>query len=127
AKQEYESLKSSLIKSLNIMLIIIIPLTFLFLTKSSDIIKVVYERGAFGNEAALLTSQAFFFYSIGMIAVAMREVISRAFYSLKDTKTPTINAVITLICNIILNIVLAKYLGVGGIALATSLSAILSV
>ncbi|MDK2919768.1 MAG: putative peptidoglycan lipid flippase, partial [Candidatus Petromonas sp.] len=49
---------------------------------------------------------------------------SRTFYSLQDTKTPMINAAIAMTINIILNIILSKFLGIGGLALATSISAI---
>ncbi|HHX60054.1 MAG TPA: murein biosynthesis integral membrane protein MurJ, partial [Epulopiscium sp.] len=54
----------------------------------------------------------------------LTEVLSRAFYSLQDTKTPAINAAIAVVMNIILNIILSKYMGIGGLALATSISAI---
>src|SRR5690606_11837643 len=51
---------------------------------------------------------------------------SRAFYAMQDTKTPMINASIAVVLNIILNIILSKFLGIGGLALATSISAILA-
>ncbi len=41
-----------------------------------------------------------------------------------DSKTPIINATIGVTLNIILNTILSKYLGIGGLALATSVSAI---
>ncbi|MEY8304574.1 lipid II flippase MurJ [Anaerosalibacter bizertensis] len=71
-----------------------------------------------------LTSNALFYYSIGMIGFGLREIISRAFYSLQDTKTPMINGIIGVVVNIILNLILSKYMGLGGLALATSISAI---
>ena len=70
-----------------------------------------------------MTGGALFYYSIGMIAFGLRDILSRAFYALQDTKTPMINATIAVIINIILNIVLSKYLGIGGLALATSIAA----
>jgi putative peptidoglycan lipid II flippase len=59
-----------------------------------------------------------------MIGFGLREVLSRAFYSLQDTKIPMINATIAMVINIVLNIILSKFLGIGGLALATSISAI---
>jgi len=81
-------------------------------------------RGAFTPEAIDMTGGALFYYSIGMIAFGLRDILSRAFYALQDTKTPMINATIAVVINIILNIVLSKYLGIGGLALATSIAAI---
>ncbi len=43
---------------------------------------------------------------------------------MQDTKTPMINAAVAVSMNIILNIILSRYMGIGGLALATSLSAI---
>jgi putative peptidoglycan lipid II flippase len=59
-----------------------------------------------------------------MVGFGLREVLSRVFYSLQDTRTPMINAAIGMLLNIILNIVLSRFLGIGGLALATSIAAI---
>ena len=60
---------------------------------------------------------------VGIVGTGLREILSRPFYSMKDTKTPAINALIGMFINIILNIILSRYLGIGGLALATSISA----
>jgi putative peptidoglycan lipid II flippase len=91
---------------------------------SKEIVTLLFGRGAFTPEAIEMTGGALFYYSIGMIAFGLREILSRAFYALQDTKTPMINATIAVVINIILNIVLSKYLGIGGLALATSIAAI---
>lgn len=54
----------------------------------------------------------------------MRDILSRAFFSMQDTKTPMVNGAIGVVLNIILNIILSRYLGIGGLALATSIAAI---
>ena len=71
-----------------------------------------------------MTGGALFYYSIGMIAFGLRYILSRAFYALQDTKTPMINATIAVIINRVLNFILSKCLGIGGLALATSIAAI---
>ena len=42
-----------------------------------------------------------------MLAIGFREIVSKVFYSLKDTKTPMINATIGMFLNIVLNIILS--------------------
>ena len=86
----------------------------------------MFGRGAFDYDAIKMSSSALFFYSIGMVGMGIREVLARAFYSLQDTKTPVINATVGVFINIVLNIILSKYLGVGGLALATSISALVT-
>jgi len=109
------------------MMVCIIPITVYFMVKSNEIIDIVYGRGEFDKDAVLVTANTFYFYSIGMISFALRDVLIRAFYSVQDTKTPTINASIALVVNIILNIILSRYLGVSGLALATSIAGFVSV
>lgn len=89
---------------------------------SKEIIILLFGRGTFDSEAIEITSNALVFYSIGTVSFGLREVLSRTFYALKDTKTPMINASIGLVINIILNIILSQYMGIGGLALATSIS-----
>src|SRR5699024_2745252 len=125
AKQDFEGLKNTLIESINMIIILIIPLSLLFMTQAQTIISVIYGRGAFEQDAIQLTSVALFFYTIGLIGIALREILTRAFFSVQDSRTPTINASISMIINIILNVILSKYLGIGGLALATSISAII--
>jgi putative peptidoglycan lipid II flippase len=91
---------------------------------AEPIVKLLFGRGAFDPQAISMTSDALFYYSIGMISFGLREVLSSAFYSLQDTKTPMVNGAIAMGMNIILNIILSKFLGIGGLALATSISAI---
>lgn len=103
--------------------LLIFPATVGTMVFAKPIVELLFKRGAFDNTATILTSQALFYYSVGLVAYGLREVIARAFYSMKDTKTPTINASISLILNIILNLTLSRYMGIAGLALATSISA----
>jgi putative peptidoglycan lipid II flippase len=106
--------------------ILVIPASIGLMIFSTQIVQLLYGRGEFGQQAVALTSSTLFFYSIGIIAISLRQVISKAFYALDDTKTPMFNAIIGLFINIVLNIILSKIMGIGGLALATSLSAIIT-
>lgn len=105
--------------------LLIIPATVSLMVFSEQIVEILYGRGAFNSNAVYLTSNALFYYSLGIYAIGVRVILSKAFYSLQDTKTPMINATIALVLNIILNIVLSKFMGLSGLALATSISAII--
>lgn len=115
-------LKKSLTKTIVVIGALLIPTTVGTLIFSKQIVSILFARGAFTNEAALLTSDALFFYSIGMVGFGISIVLTKTFYSLQDTKTPMKNAVLAMVLNIILNLILSRYLGVGGLALATSIS-----
>lgn len=121
---KYMEFKRLIKQSINTILLVMVPATVGTIIFATEIITILYARGNFGEEAINLTSIALIFYSIGMVGLGLREVLSRVFYSMKDTSTPVINAVSGMFLNIILNIILSRYLGIGGLALATSIAAI---
>lgn len=114
-------------KSINSMAILIIPISLGSIVLSKPIVRILFERGQFNEQATHMTAIALSCYSVGMIAYTLRDILGKIFYSLKDTKTPMVNGVFAVILNIVLNIVLSKRLGYAGLALATSISSILCV
>ncbi len=126
AERNFTALKSLLKESILIIILLVVPITLGSMIFSEEIVVLLFGRGAFTADAIDMTSKALFFYAIGMLAFGLRDTLSRAFYSLQDTKTPMINATSGVGLNIILNLILSRYLGIGGLALATSVSAILT-
>ncbi len=125
AEKDFWGLKKSLSEAISGINLLIIPVMVGAMIFAEPIVILLFGRGEFDSQAVSMTSQALFYYSIGMIGFGLREVLSRIFYSLHDTKTPMINATIAVGLNLGLNIVLSKSLGIGGIALATSISAVM--
>lgn len=124
ADKDMEGLKDYLSEAITGVNLLVLPATIGLMALAVPIVTTLFGRGAFDAYAISMTSSALFFYSIGMSGFGLREVLSRVFYSIQDTKTPMINAMIGMTMNIILNIVLSRYMGIGGLALATSISAI---
>jgi putative peptidoglycan lipid II flippase len=88
-----------------------------------EIIEVLFRRGAFGDESVRVTSDALFYYSLGLVSCALIKVLVTGFYALQDTKTPVKTATMCLGINFILNMILMHPLKIGGLALSTSLAA----
>lgn len=124
AENNLDSLKKAIARAIGSANLLIIPITVGVMIFAEPVVRLLFERGAFDTQALAMTSSALFFYSIGMIGYGLREIVARAFYSLHDTKTPMINGAIAMIINIVLNVILSVYLGINGLALATSISAI---
>ena len=127
AEMNIDGIKESLSESISSINLLVIPVTVGAMIFAQPIVKLLFGRGAFDSVAVSMTSTALFFYSIGMLAFGLREVLSRIFYSMQDTKTPTYNAIIAVVINIILNIILSRYMAIAGLALATSISSIVCV
>ena len=65
-----------------------LPLGALMIALAGPIVAVVYERGAFGAEAASLVGALLMAYGLGMPAYLARDVLVRVFYALGDATTP---------------------------------------
>ena len=112
-----------LFDGIKIFMIVMIPLILYISCFSYEIVNILYGRGAFGQSETLLTSGIVICYGIGLIAFAIRELLTKAYYAFGDVKTPMINGVAALVLNVFLNLVLVNYMGLNGLALATSISA----
>ena len=126
SEQNIEGLKNSLSEAVSLINLMVMPATVGAIIFAEPLVDFLFGRGAFSPEAVVMTSRALRFYSVGMLAYGLREVLSRAFYAQQDTKTPMVYGMISVGTNIFLNIVLSRYLGIGGLALATSIAAIVA-
>ena len=126
SEQNLRGLKYTLSEAIGMINLMVIPATVGAIIFAEPIVSLLFGRGAFTPEAAAMTSSALKFYSIGMLAFGLREILSRAFYALQDTKTPMVNGAIAVGLNIVLNIILSRYIGIGGLALATSIAGIVA-
>lgn len=124
AEKNTAGFKKSLSEAITSANLFMVPSMIGAMVFATPIVSLLFGRGAFDQAAIHMTSQALFFYSVGMVAYGLRLIATRAFHSLQDTKTPMTNGAIGAALNIFLNIVLSKYMGVPGLALATALSAL---
>lgn len=112
--------------STKILMIIFMPVTITFITCAYDIVSIIYGYGVFDNNAVLSASFALKGYAVMFVPMVIREIFSRFQYAFKDTKRPMINGSIGIIGNVIFSIIFCNFLGVSGVALATSLSILIS-
>ncbi len=123
ATEEIESFKEATNFSMRQVFFTTIPAAVGLAVFSDLIVRILFERSAFTSYSTLVTSRALLFYSVGLLSCAAIKVLVSAFYALQDTRTPVKTAALSLVANIILNLALMGPLKIGGLALATSLSA----
>ena len=109
---------------MSIYVMLLLPLMCGIFTLKKEIMEIAFMRGKFDEHAVEITQGLLGFYTIGLLFMALRETVTKVFYSMGDTKTPAKNATIGLILNIILNLTLPFVMGVNGLALATAITAI---
>ena len=126
AENNIDKVKCIFSKSLNIMIVLFIPITIGAIILSEPAISFIYERGEFGYNSTVMTTSAFVMYTIGLLPFALKDVATKVFYSMQDSKSTMYIGIITVALNVILNMLLVKPLGHNGLALATSLSSIIT-
>ncbi len=125
AKDDKAGIAKMVMNCLEVVTMVILPITAVCAVMSTDVIRAAYMRGQFNAESVALTAGPFLFYVIGLIGFGVRDMLNRAFHSVQDTKTPMSNSAITVVLNIGLNLILVRSMGGSGLALATSISGIL--
>lgn len=88
---------------------IVIPLSFLIFIFKNQIINI-YKTGRFNEEAVSLTAASLGLFALGIFATTLMPLVLRAFFAFRDTKTPTIIAIIAMILNIFLCLGFVKLL-----------------
>ena len=99
-----------------------IPISVLAVLNAPDIVKIVFGRGKFDDTAVQNCSAALVGYACMFVPYVVRELYSRFQYGYSDSRRPMINSTIAIGVNIVLSILLSRFIGVLGVTLATSVS-----
>ena len=112
----------SLEKILVYLTLILLPITGMCVIAGDQIVELFYGRGNFGTNEITLTYSVVIGYSLGFVFQAARANLVKVFYAFQDSKTPMINGMISIVCNITLSFLLSKFIGISGVSLATSIA-----
>ena len=122
AENKNEEVEKSLKNVLCLLTIIIYPVMVMCIVSGDQIVDILYGRGNFGEKEILATSGVVCCYALGFIFQAMRVNIVKVYYAYQDTKTPMINGIVAIAINIVLSVCFSRYIGIAGVALATSIA-----
>lgn len=122
SKNDLDGATDNIIKGLNILLFLIIPSTAVLTFYAPEVIRLTLSYGKFDEEAVRVTSQALLYYSLGLYFYTAIYLMTRAFYSVKNSKYPVKFSIISIVINIVLNFLLIKSMAYRGLALSTSIA-----
>lgn len=122
AENDEERFNMLIQKGLNLIIIISLPFALGAVMYHEQIVQVIFERGAFDSVATGLTGSAYMFYSFGMVFMALNTLLTQIYYSRQDMKTPVGCAVVSLLINIVFNLMLIDPMKHNGLALATAIA-----
>jgi len=89
---------------------LIVPVSILIFFLRNQIVGLILKHGQFSDQAASLVSASIGLFCFGTLFATLRPLFFRVFFSIKDTKTPTILAFIFVVLNIWLSLFLIKAL-----------------
>lgn len=89
--------------SLRLVALVTIPATFGFIVLGKEIVRMIFEYGAFSSKSTYLVSSALRYLSVSLFFVASYRILVQSFYAMKDMKTPVYIAFFTFIINAVSN------------------------
>ena len=122
ARNDLKTAENNIVKGLNILLFLIIPSIAVLTFYSADVIRLTLSYGKFGEDAVKVTSEALLYYSLGLYFYTAIYLMTRAFYSVKNSSYPVRFSIVSIIINIVLNFALIKPMAYRGLALSTSIA-----
>ena len=120
ARGDREALATTGRQAMATILCVMVPATAAVVVFGALGIEVLFARRAFTTESVALTASALAAYGIGLPAHGILEVQMRLSFALRDTRTPVVIGVASMVANVLLALVLVEPLGHVGIALSLS-------
>jgi putative peptidoglycan lipid II flippase len=126
AQGDLEKLKDTLRQAWRLTLFVCLPAMVWMAICRVPMIGTLLQRGSFGPDDTLMTSQVFLAASFGLWAIAAIRNTVPAFYALQDIKTPVAIAFVAFLVNAGLGAALMFPLGAPGLTAANSVSSVLN-
>lgn len=101
-------------------------LTVFVVFVSEPIVYILFYGGSFKEDALNITSNSLAMYMICIIPMTIRNTYEKYFLANHNVKMPMLNAILTMLVNVILNLVFSKALGYIGLPIATAISFVFS-
>jgi len=125
--EKYEEANQYFNRAIEACLVFAMPASVALMIAAKPILASLFNYGAFSTEDTQIASYVLTCYAMGMPFYIIAKVFQSACFAKQDTKTPVKISIICAIVNIIGGLVLSRYIGVAGIALATSLSGVVQI
>jgi putative peptidoglycan lipid II flippase len=126
AAQSKEDFSQTLDWALRCVLIVGLPAAVVFAVLSGPLLSTLFQYGHFSGYAVTMARKSLTMFAIGIAPFMLIKILAAGFYAKQDMRTPVKIGVAAMISNMVLNLVLIWHFKHAGIALATSLSAVLN-
>lgn len=126
AQADQAAVRKTIADGLLLMLSLNVPATVGLAVLATPIVQLMYERGAFTHAETVATAAVLQFYAVGLVGYSVVRIASPAFYAIGRSQVPVVVSALTVVVNALLNVFLADVLSYRGLALGTSLAALVN-
>jgi putative peptidoglycan lipid II flippase len=124
AAGDMHSLAKDYRHGMRLIILVNVPAAFGLAVLAEPIIRVLFQRGAFGAEATELMIPVLGVSALALPFLAFVSLALRAFYAQKDTETPVRAALASFCVNVVASLVLMRFAGTAGLAAGATLAVI---
>jgi len=127
ARGDFDALTKTIARGIKASVFVAIPATAGIFLVARPLICAVFEHGEFKMTDTPIVSWTLSFYAVGLCGYFSQQIVTRAFFSIQDPRTPMRSAIVAVLVNVVLNLTLIWFMGTGGLALSTAICSYLQV
>lgn len=122
AEKRWDDFRAAVRQGMGHLLLVNSLCAMLLATLATPMVRLLFERGSFGAVGTYHTAFALRCLAFSLIGYSLVNILARAFFALKDTRTPMQISLVCLVLNLAFAIGLIFPLREGGLGLANSIS-----
>lgn len=126
ASQSSQNFSLTLDWALRMVLLVGIPAAVFLALLAAPLLSTLFHYGRFDSYAVTMAKKSLAMFAIGIAPCMLIKILAAGFYAKQDLKTPVRIGILAMISNMVLNCIFILPFAHAGIALATSLSAVLN-
>jgi putative peptidoglycan lipid II flippase len=119
SRREVASMRKAIGVGMRQINLLLIPASAFIIVLTTPIVRLVFERGAFGKESTHLVSIALFWFAFSLPFGGVNLLLTRVFFAVQRPWIPTRLAALNIVVDIIVSIGLYKPLGIAGLIIGT--------
>ena len=123
ALKQWDGLRETISRAVRMVVFITLPVSVGMIVLRYPLIRVLFQHGHFNADDTLRTAVPLLYFSLGISAQSVIQILPRAFYALQDTWTPVVLGLISMAIDIVCMFLLVHPLQAGGLAFADTISA----
>ena len=116
--------------TLGLLGLVTVPATVGLILLGPDIVRLLFQHGAFTEESTRMTAFALVFHALGIYPIAVGRVVQQGFFAQKNLRTPMYVAAVSMVVNVVFCFLLPGLMAEsdahGGVAAAGAVAAVVN-